>query len=288
MKRFKIIHSLCLMCFSLLLCAQQKEVVINTHQITNNIYMLEGQGGNIGLLVSDDGILMIDSQFGRLTPQILTAISALSDKPITLLANTHHHGDHTGGNENLAATGTQIIAHDNVYTRIKANEKQSEKALPVISFNDKLSLYLNGEQVIVMHFDNAHTDGDSMIYFTESNVLHSGDVFFHNRYPYIDLNSNGSIDGYIEAVKKALILIDDDTKIIPGHGNISNKQEYTTFLNMLEALRAIVLSEITSGKSEEDVASNTEITKKYDDLGFSWNFITSEKFRRTLYKSLKK
>ena len=288
MKYLKIICNFFLISSSLLACAQQKEVVIKTHQLKDNIYMLEGQGGNIGLLVSEDGILMIDSQFGRLTPKILAAVQKISDKPLRFLANTHHHGDHTGGNENISETGTQIIAHDNVYQRIKANERQSDKALPVISFNDKLSLYLNDEQVIAMHFNNAHTDGDSMIYFTESNVLHTGDVFFHNRYPYIDLKSGGSIDGYIAAVKNVLILLDDETKIIPGHGQISNKEEYITFLNMLEDLRAKVLNEINLGKSEEEVAGNNNLTKFYDELNYNCCFISSEKIRRTLYRSLKK
>ena len=176
----------------------------------------------------------------------------------------------------------------NVYKRLSESSPATPKeALPVISFNDKLQLHINGEDVLVFHVENAHTDGDALLYFTQSNVLHTGDTFFSELYPYIDLDSGGSINGYIKAVKKALILIDDDTKIIPGHGKLSNKVKYQFFLSMLEDLKTKVLAEIESGKTEEDVAANTAITKTYDDLGYSWAFINSERIRRTLYKSLK-
>ncbi len=160
------------------------------------------------------------------------------------------------------------------------------KALPVITFNDKLSLHINGEQVLVFHVENAHTDGDALLYFTESNVLHTGDNYFNGLYPYIDLNSGGSVNGYIDAVKRALIVIDDETKIIPGHGNLSNKKEYKAFLNMLESLKTTILEEIEKGKTEDEVATNKALTKPFDDLDYSWGFINSEKIRRTFYKSL--
>lgn len=285
MKSIKNAFNLFTLSFALMACSQNNEVVIKTTPLSDHVYMLEGQGGNIGVSIGDDGVLMIDSQFARLTPKILEAIRTLSDKPITFLANTHHHGDHTGGNHNIFQEQATIIAHDNVRKRLLENNDSD--ALPVITFNDKLSLYLNGEQVIAVHFNNAHTDGDSMLYFTESNVLHTGDIFFEGRYPYIDLDSGGSVNGYIEAVKSALIIIDEETKVIPGHGHASNKKGYQFFLNMLEDLKAKVLNEINSGKTEDQVASNSDITKTYDDLGYSWNFISSEKIRRTFYKSLK-
>jgi glyoxylase-like metal-dependent hydrolase (beta-lactamase superfamily II) len=250
--------------------------------------MLTGQGGNIGVCVGEEGVFMIDDQFARLTPKILEAIKALSDKPIQYLINTHYHGDHTGGNENIAQQGAKIIAHDNVYKRLsESNPATQKEALPDISFNDKLQLHINGEDVLVFHAENAHTDGDALLYFTQSNVLHTGDTFFSELYPYIDLDSGGSINGYIEAVKKALILIDNDTKIIPGHGKLSNKVKYQFFLSMLEDLKTKVLAEIESGKTEDEVAGNTSITKTYDDLGYSWAFINSERIRRTLYNGLK-
>jgi len=289
MKYFKTFYSFILLITACSTYAQNnQEVIIETQQLSDNVYMLTGQGGNIGVCVGDQGVFMIDDQFARLTPKILEAIKALSDKPIQFLINTHYHGDHTGGNENIAQQGAKIIAHDNVYKRLSESTPATPKeALPVISFNDKLQLHINGEDVLVFHAENAHTDGDALLYFTRSNVLHTGDTFFSELYPYIDLDSGGSINGYIEAVKKALILIDDDTKIIPGHGKLSNKVKYQFFLSMLEDLKTKVLAEIESGKTEDDVAANTAITKTYDDLGYSWAFINSERIRRTLYKSLK-
>ena len=140
---------------------------------------------------------------------------------------------------------------------------------------------------MIFHVENAHTDGDVMLYFTESNVLHTGDTFFNARYPYIDISSGGSVNGYINAVKSGLMFVDDDTKIIPGHGNLGNKTEYTTFLNMLETVKVAVLEEISKNKTEDEVAANTSITKIYDDLGYGDHFINSEKMRRTFYISLK-
>ena len=284
----KTITSL-LVFLSIITISAQNEVTIKTTALTSNVYMLEGQGGNIGISIGNDGVIMIDSQFARLTPKILEAVKALSDKPIKLLLNTHWHGDHTGGNENIEKLGTTIIAHNNVFKRLNDASKdgKDKTGLPLISFNDELSLHINGELVLVFHVENAHTDGDSMLYFTESNVLHTGDTFFSERYPYIDLNSGGSVDGYINAVKKALILIDDETKIIPGHGKLSTKADYKSFLNMLEYLKLNVLTEIANGKTEDDVANNSELTKTFDDLGYGWRLVDSEKILRTFYKSLK-
>ena len=248
------------------------------------ILLAFGAGGNIGVSVGDDGVFVIDDQFAPLTTKIEAAIKTLSDKQIQFLVNTHYHGDHTGGNENMKKLGTTIIAHDNVRNRL---EDKPKDALPVITFNDELSLHINGEKISVFHVEHAHTDGDALLYFTKSNVLHTGDVYFNKRYPYIDLNSGGSVNGYIEAVKKGLSAINDDTKIIPGHGELSTKAEYQFFLEMLQTLKDNVLSEIKKDKTEDEVAANSEITKVYDDLGYSWNFISSEKIRRTFYLSLK-
>lgn len=260
------------------------DVTIETIKLTDHIYMLVGAGGNIGVSVGDDGVFVIDDQFAQLTPKIEAAIKTISIQPIKFLVNTHHHGDHTGGNENMHELGATIIAHDNVRKRL---EEQPEDAKPIITFNDQLSLHINGEQVLVFHVNNAHTDGDSMVYFTKSNVLHTGDTYFNGRYPFIDLKSGGSVNGYIDAVKRGLMVIDETTKIIPGHGGVSNKPEYQTFLAMLETLRTAVLEEIKIGKPEEEVANNKALTKAYDVLNFGDGFINSEKIRRTFYVALK-
>ncbi len=291
MKTLKLVNLIIIYALSVMAYSQDEEINIETIKLTNKVYMLTGEGGNIAVFIGDDGVFVIDDQYAHLSDKIQGAIKKLSDKSIIFLVNTHHHGDHTGGNENMTNLGATIIAHDNVRKRL-SNQTDSEgntlpiKALPVITFNDKLSLHINGEQVLVFHVDNAHTDGDALLYFTESNVLHTGDNYFNGLYPYIDLNSGGSVNGYIDAVKRALIVIDDETKIIPGHGKQSNKKEYLTFLNMLESLKATILEEIEKGKTEEQVASNKDLTKPFDNLDYSWGFINSEKIRRTFYKSL--
>lgn len=267
------------------------DVKIETTKLSDHVYMLVGAGGNIGISIGEDGVFVIDDEYAPLTPKIEAAIKSLTDKNLKFLVNTHHHGDHTGGNSNMEKLGATIIAHDNVRERLEMenqdNDMNEKNGLPIITFNDKLSIYINGEKVAIFHVDHAHTDGDAMLYFTEGNVLHTGDVYFNHLYPFIDLNSGGSVKGYIEAVKKGLSVINDDTKIIPGHGKASNKAEYEVFLTMLESLKAKVLAEIEKGRTEEEVAADATITKTYDDLGYSWNFISSEKIRRTFYSSLK-
>ncbi|MBJ6368003.1 MBL fold metallo-hydrolase [Snuella sedimenti] len=287
MKPAKIFITSFILLINMSIYAQRNfdNVTIETIKLSNNVYMLMGAGGNIGVSVGDDGVFIIDDQFAPLTTKIVTAIKAINDQPIRFLANTHHHGDHTGGNKNMQNLGAVIIAHHNVRQRL---EKDSEReGLPVITFNDELNLHINGEQVAIFHTNNAHTDGDALLYFTKSNVLHTGDTYFNGRYPFIDLNSGGSVNGYIEAVKKTLILIDDGTKIIPGHGKLSNKTEYKAFLNMLTTLKENVLEAINQGKTEAEVVSDSSITKTYDDLNYGSGFINSERIRRIFYKSLK-
>ncbi|EDP72445.1 putative secreted hydrolase [Flavobacteriales bacterium ALC-1] len=266
-------------------------VEIKTTKLSEHTYMLEGAGGNIGVSVGEDGVFVIDDQFAPLSKKILTAIKELSDMPLKFLVNTHYHGDHTGGNENMTEAGATIIAHDNVKKRLEAKQRDGsfkpKEALPVITFNDKLNITINDESVAVFHVEHAHTDGDAILYFTESNVLHTGDTYFNGRYPYIDLNSGGSVNGYIEAAKRGLMVIDDETKIIPGHGKVSNKEEYKGFLTMLEALRTNIQKAIGDGKTEDEVKADSSLTKTYDDLGYGSGFINSERIRLTFYKSLK-
>ncbi|MBT8270235.1 MAG: MBL fold metallo-hydrolase [Flavobacteriaceae bacterium] len=268
------------------------DVKIEATQLSENVYMLTGRGGNIGVSVGEDGVFVIDDQFAPLSEKILAAIKTVSDEPLRFLANTHWHGDHTGGNVNMAKAGATIMAHDNVRKRLvetpsRDGSTRAKEAFPVITFNDQLNLHLNGEHVAIFHVDKAHTDGDVMIFFTESNVLHTGDNYFNGRFPYIDLKSGGSVDGYIRAVERALMVIDDETKIIPGHGTVSNKAEYKTFLDMLRTVRDRVAAEIQAGKTEDEVVSNPEITKPYDEQGFGSGFINTERIKRIIFQSLK-
>jgi len=268
-----------------------EKVNITTTKLTAHIYMLQGAGGNIGVSIGEDGIFIIDDQFAPLSKKILAAIKKLSNKPFKFLVNTHYHGDHTGGNENMTKAGATIIAHDNVKKRLSKPQRNGtlkpKDALPVITFNDKLNITINGESILVFHVANAHTDGDVMLYFTKSNVLHTGDTYFSKRYPYIDVYSGGSVHGFIEATKRALLFIDDDTKIIPGHGELSNKEEYKSYLNMLETLRNNIQTAIDMGKTEAEIKADVSLTKIYDDLGYSIG-LNSAEIRVNFYRSLVK
>jgi glyoxylase-like metal-dependent hydrolase (beta-lactamase superfamily II) len=294
MKYFSVLTIIIFFFFGNFANAQRfDKVEIETIKVSDHVYMLIGAGGNIGVSIGDDGVFIIDDQFAPLTEKIHTAIKTLSDKDIKFLVNTHHHGDHTGGNENMQKLGATIIAHDNVRQRLETTPKrdgsmEAKAALPIITFNDELSLHINGEKIGVFHVAHAHTDGDALLYFTKSNVLHTGDTYFKGRYPYIDLKSGGSVDGYINAAKLGLQLIDDETQVIPGHGSLSNKEEYQSFLNMLEYLRTQISEAIKAGKTEDEVAKDEALTKTYDDLNYGTGFINSEKIRRTFYLSLKK
>ena len=272
--------------------SQRQEVQIKTTKITDQFYMLEGQGGNIGIFIGDDAIFMIDDQFAPITPKILAAIKKITPKKVDYLINTHWHGDHTGGNENMSKEGALIFAHDNVRKRMSKESTRwgrkvpasPEAALPVITFDKDMTFHINGDDILAIHVHNAHTDGDALIYFANNNVLHTGDSYFQKGFPYIDLTSGGSIDGYIEGIQKMLLLIDDDTKVVPGHGKVSSKAELKTYLEMLNILKSRVLAEIKKGKTLEEVKTNASITKGYESQ--SW-WITEERIRETIYTSLK-
>jgi len=303
---------------------------INLVTVTNNIYMFKGKGGNIGVSTGEDGVLMIDDQFAETTPEILNIAKSLSDKPIQFLVNTHHHGDHTGGNVNMIINGTIIFAHDNVRNRLLQGEREKfakeqettfnknleelskegnkEKAeakakegvqkmgdftpsvntYPAITFSDNMTFHYNGEKIMVFHVANAHTDGDVMVYFTQSNVLHTGDVFFNGRYPIVDTASGGNYNGYIKALSRILALIDEETKIIPGHGDLATKSDVKYSHDMMVALKNSVAYEYVSGKTKEQIIANKELTKIYDEKGFGDGFISTEKFVGLIYDITKR
>lgn len=272
--------------------AQDKEVKITVDPLSDNIYMLTGQGGNIGVFKNEKGLFIIDDQFARLSDKILTNLKTISDQPVTMVINTHYHGDHTGGNENMANRGATIFAQKNVRSRMEKGQKEKGSivplSLPVITFNEGLQLYFKDENVKAFHVHNAHTDGDALIYFANGNVLHMGDTFFNGRYPYIDLKSGGSIKGYIKASEKALLIANDATKIIPGHGKLATKKDLEMFLKMLKEITSTIQKEIDAGKSEKDIIKNTSLTATYDAKGYGDGFINSERMRKTIYTSLTK
>ncbi|MCL6274867.1 MBL fold metallo-hydrolase [Muricauda sp. 2012CJ35-5] len=282
--------------FTSMVQAQNDEVAITVDTLSQNVYMLTGRGGNIGIYTGEEHLFMIDDQFAPLSAKLKQTIATLSDKPITYLINTHMHGDHTGGNANFNTSETTIVAQDRVRTRLvdrgqkrvadaKMSQSDYEKSLPEITHSNGMTFYDGDETILLMHVHNAHTDGDTQIYFVNENVLHMGDTYFAGRYPFIDLNSGGSLDGYIEASKHALLVINEDTKIIPGHGRPSNKKELEGFVAMLEDIRGLVQHEIDAGKSLEEVKNNTSLLAKYD-VTHGNAYINPEKMRETAYRSL--
>jgi len=278
--------------------AQSTEVVIQIDTVSNDVYMLTGQGGNIGIYVGEEYVFMIDDQFDRLNEKIKAAITTLSDKPIAFLFNTHMHGDHTGGNASFNNSTTTIVAHDNVRKRVmdRENQKLAEQKitasvyqamLPEVTFSKDITFFESDETIMAFHEHNAHTDGDAMVYFLSNNVLHMGDTYFSGRYPYIDLNSGGSVEGLIKMQKKALMVINDDTVIIPGHGRPSNKKELQTYVAMLEDILAKVKDAISSGATLEEVKADPTIAAAYDDA-YGGGFIKPDVIRATFYNSLSK
>lgn len=225
------------------------------------MYYLEGAGGNIGLSVGEDGVVMIDDQFAPLTDKILTAVHSLNDGDIRFLINTHVHPDHTGGNENLGKQGIVILARDKVRVRLQANSPKD--ALPILTFTDDISIHLNGEELLVMPVPPAHTDGDSFIYFSESDVLHTGDAFRTTGYPYIDLANGGTLQGTLDALAIAIGMSGPDTIIVPGHGVPSSRADVIAFRDMTLEIMSIVKPMVERGMSYEQVEA-AKPTAKYD------------------------
>jgi cyclase len=219
-------------------------VEIKPHQVSGNVYYLEGQGGNVGVLVGDDGVLMIDDQFAPLTDKIMAAVKGLSTKPVRMLINTHVHGDHTGGNENVGKLGIQLVAHDNVRARLAKGLNGAAPyppvALPVVTYGETMALHLNGEDVVIGKLPPAHTDGDSYIRFPKADVIHVGDVFRTTGYPGVDGNNGGTVKGMIDALQAIVDMAGPNTKIIPGHGTVSTRDQVAAFrANTIEAQRRV-------------------------------------------------
>jgi cyclase len=248
-------------------------VRIRPLRVAGNIYMLTGSGGNIGVLTGSDGVLMIDDQFAPLSQKIKEAIKSLDPGEIKFLVNTHIHGDHSGSNENFKRMGVTIVAHDQVRERMMTEQtdkatgvkgpSREKDAWPVITMYDKLSFHLNGEDLQLLHFNAAHTDGDVIIYFKKANVFHMGDVFVRYGFPYIDGSSGGGINGFIAYLDKALILMDEHSKIIPGHGELATKADVKIFRDKLADMRDQVVTALKKGKKPGDIPA-LGITDKYD------------------------
>lgn len=245
-------------------------VQIKTHKVAGNVQYLEGAGGNVGLLVGDDGVLMIDDQFAPLSEKLQAAIRALSNKPIRMLVNTHVHGDHTGGNENFGKLGIDIVAHDNVRVRlargVNGGAPSPAVALPIVTFGDTMSLHLNGETVTIGKLPPAHTDGDAYIRFANADVIHAGDVFRTVGYPGVDFNNGGSVQGTIEALQALVDMSGPNTKILPGHGVVSTREDVAAFRDLAVELQKRFTDLIRQGMTLEQVVAakpTADLDEKY-------------------------
>lgn len=263
-------------------------VQIKAEKVGGTVYMLVGAGGNIGASVGEDGIVIVDDQYAPLAPKILDALKAISDKPIKFILNTHFHGDHTGGNEILGRTAP-IVAHTNVRNRLKSGMTMPgrevppapKSALPIVTFDAGLTLHVNGEDIRAIHYPSGHTDGDAVIWFTQSNVVHMGDDFFNGMFPFVDIDSGGSVRGMMRAVDKVLATVPDDAKIIPGHGPLADKAALRAYAEMLRGTSAAVQAAIKAGKTV-DQAKAQKVLAKWEKM--SWRIISTDAFTEVLYR----
>jgi cyclase len=268
------------------------KVEIKVHKVNGNVYMLQGAGGNIGVSVGPDGILIVDDQYAPLADKIKAALKTLGEGKLKFVLNTHWHGDHTGGN---VAFGPEapVIAHDNVRKRLATAQKSDvfksttpaspKEALPVITFGHSVTIHFNGEEIRAIHFPTGHTDGDSVIFFTASNVVHMGDHFFAGRFPFVDLDSGGNVEGFTKNVGDVIAKLPAGVKIIPGHGPLSTPDDLKLFHRMLLETTDIVRKKMASGKTLEQIK-----TEGLPDEWKSWGagFIKTDLWVETIYRSL--
>ena len=259
----------------------------------HGLYMMTGVGGNMVLSVGEDGVFLVDDQYAPMSDKIRAAIATVTDQPVRFLINTHWHGDHTGGNENFGETGAIIFAHDNVRKRMSTEQVNKifnrttppspEGALPVITFSKDVTLHFNGLTIHATHAPRAHTDGDSIIIFEGANVIHAGDTYFHKMYPFIDASSGGTIEGVLDAQQTMLDLSDDETKIVPGHGPLSDKADLQATRDMLERIHTLVRPMHDDEMDIEAIIGAEPL--KGIDTGMEGGFLNQEQFLRVLKSS---
>ncbi|HKP13236.1 MAG TPA: MBL fold metallo-hydrolase [Blastocatellia bacterium] len=271
------------------------KVEIKVSKVGGNVYLLKGKGGNVGFSAGDDGVVIVDDQFAPLADRIKAAIRAITDKPVRFVINTHYHFDHTDGNANFQQEAP-VIAHHNVRKRLASggspgnlgSVKQELKpaaleALPILTFSRDVTLHLNGEDIRVLHHPGGHTDGDSMIFFPESNVVHMGDDFVTYGFPFIDLAGGGSVEGMIVAAEHVIAGLPADVKVIPGHGAVSNLDDVRRFVAMLKETRGVVADAVKAGKPLDQMKGEKILAAWAD---WSGDFISADAFIETLYNDL--
>ena len=272
--------------------AQDQPIRIQSTEVVPGMHLLEGAdgrfaGGNMLLLTGSDGVILIDDGLDVIEAALLNAVRNIAGAPVDFLVNTHFHGDHTGTNAALQAQGATIIAHDNIRKRLAAatgDEAMPESALPVITFDDGVSLHLNGIAAHAIHLPSAHTDGDSIIYFPDANVIHTGDVLFNGLFPFIDLEGGGSVAGYLTAQDKIIALANADTKIVAGHGPLATRADVRRARDVLADSRMRIKRLLDAGRSEEDIVAANPLADYHDD--WNWGFITTERMTRTLIQDM--
>ncbi|MEZ4362891.1 MAG: MBL fold metallo-hydrolase [Kofleriaceae bacterium] len=272
------------------------KVKVSSQKLADGVFVLEGAGGNIGLLIGKQGSVLIDDQFAPLTARIRAAARKVGGGNIKFVINTHWHGDHTGGNENFGKLGVVVVAHENVRKRMSTEQflKMMERkvppspagALPVVTFTSDVTFHLNGEELRVIHVEPAHTDGDSIVHFAKANVIHMGDTLMTISYPFVDESSGGRFDGFVAAADRALALANDTTKIIPGHGPVTDRAGLQAWRDMLVAIRGKVAKLVADGKTLEQVQA-AKPTQAWD-AAWGQKFIKPEVLVGVLYRELKK
>ncbi len=298
----KIITLMAVLGFATLLTAQDQDfskVQIKVTKVSGNIYMLEGAGGNIAASVGEDGIVIVDDQYAPLADKIAAALKGIgvTDKPVRFVINTHYHGDHTGGNAPFASGGSTIIAQDNVRKRLETGGQAGigssmsreqkpapQGGLPIITFENDVTVHLNGEDIRALHFPSGHTDGDAIVFFPKANVVHMGDDFVTYGYPFIDVISGGSVQGIISACDKVAAQLPNDVKVIPGHGQLATLSDVREYSAMLKGTSTAVQAAINQGKSVDQMKKDKVLAAW--DKKYSGQFITSDLFIETLYNSL--
>jgi glyoxylase-like metal-dependent hydrolase (beta-lactamase superfamily II) len=269
--------------------AQAPEISFKSTEVSPGIFMVEGvggfAGGNMAVLVGERYVAMIDDSMAPLAPTLLSHVTDTAGRPINFMINTHVHGDHVGGNAHFAETGTVVFAHENIRNRLLDNPQPAGGAggLPVVTFGDGVTFHLDGIEARVIHVPSAHTDGDAFIHFPGANLIHTGDVVFHGLFPFIDLDNGGTVDGYIAAQEKILSLADENTQIIPGHGPFTDRSGLQEDVDVLKAAQAGVRALVEQGMSIDEVLEANPLA---DFESRSWQFITTERMTRTLYRDL--
>ena len=286
---------ICLLLLTNSLFAQNFDTVkIRPQRITDNIFMLTGSGGNIGLLIGRDGVLMVDDQYAPLSQKISDAIKSISKNNLRFVVNTHVHGDHSGGNENFKKLGATLVAHEQVRVRMmteqfnkrfnRTSPPRDKEAWPQITFSTNMNFHLNGEDIDLVHLGKGHTDGDVIVHFKKANVFHAGDAFVRYGYPFIDISSGGTVNGFIETLDKFLLLLDDNSKIIPGHGELATKADVKLLRDQLADIRDQVAAALKNGTKPEDVGS-LGITDKYEE-NMGKGFLKGKDFVMMIAESL--